>query len=510
MSPIYSQETNKKKSNNPYAWQSGDTTTFAQQSQNLANQAGTAGLNTGQIDVQKQMADAQAKAAQSAENVAQGASKAATGASVDPTMAQAPQVNSSDVANPTIQPYQVTKQAPDDPDTNVTSRDIRIDSNMDPAVEDYLNKLFNGDIPDSIRDQIDSTMNDRGQDVINPAWMDAYHGSHAEIPGTPDPIPKYIHQGGTYDNLATEFQDYLNNAQNTYQKNAMDPAQLEQFQNYIKNKYSDAMSNLNTDYQNQQTSIGQQKTDKEKGISDYIDSLNKNFQDYQDKNSDLSNIGQQSDVEKDAIAQNALLASPGASGVQALSALTHGGVGNSRLAALTQQASNATIQDAMGKAFQAQVQDKNSQGALLAGQKAQDKAFKSGKQNISDNQQNQLNKLNKAETDAQKQLQDAYNFSKTNLNNQEQDYVNKAQDTLKNAKIPEASIKGAVSAFSNTVNSYLDKGNLSDSEKQALGKQLESIWRISVGSNPSDIAFSDQIAGQLAPLYQKLGYTPGK
>jgi len=519
----------RNKDQNQFNWQPGNVSTFSQQAQNLGQQVGDQGLNTSQIDIQRQTAEAERKAGQSGQNVAAGAAEAAKGAVIDPTMAQAPVSNNpSDISQPKVQPY-VEKSGPiDEPDTNITSQDIRKNANYDPKIDDYISKLFPDGVPDSFQSKLDEYFNRQAPGTIhNENWINPY-SSRKEGTANQSDRDKYneyvrLHPDANQDtstrdfnapldfsgdDLKNNFQEYLTAAQKPYKDFADNPQDVEQYKNYLHNQLADQLQKLNVDYQRQQGSIAEQNTAKQKLISDYIDKLQTGLKNYQTSAGDLSNVGQLSDIEKSASEKNALLAGDNVSGTTALGALSRGGIGNTRLAALSQQAQNAAIQDAEGKARAAQQEEKTGSEVLEAGQKAQAKAFKDAAGNITENQNNQLKKLDQSNTDAQKALKDAYNYSGTKLNEQEQDYINRAQDTLKNAKVPEATIKNATNAFANSVNSYIDKGQLDANQKQQLGKQLESIWRVAVGSNPSDIHFSDEIANILIPLYQKLDYKP--
>lgn len=459
---------------NPYVWKSGDTTTFADQAKNLAEQAGTAGLNTDQINVQRQTAQNEQAAGQSGENVAAGADQVAQGAQVDPSMAQNSQNGQQ------IQPYVVTQQAPNAPSTDVTYDPSLVEHSIDtydPSVQAYLSSLFNGDLPQSVQDALGKSIASGGI-------------SGDLIPVGPFKVPE------NNANLSQLFNDYLNSMSNTFSNKAG-------YENFLNNEMARTANNINATYQGEMTGLTNQMNDKQKAISDYIKGLNDNLANYKKNTQDLSNIGNLSDVERDAAARNAILAQ-GNSGVGSLAALTGGGGGSSRFAALSQQAENAAINDAQAKAAAIQEMEKNSQKMLAQGQKAQQDAYTNAGNTITKNQNDTLNKLNNNATAAQKALSDAYNNAKTNLTKEQQDYVNKAQDTLRNAKIPEENIKTAAQSFADVVSNYIAKNKLNDSQKADLKNQLESIWRISVGTNPSDIYFSDQIANILYPIMGQL------
>jgi len=498
------------KKNSPYSWHRGNTSTFAEQAKNLGEQVGDQGLNTGQIDIQKKTGEAYQKAGESGQNVAAGADKAAEGATVDPTVAQAPdEPNKTGIANPKVEPYKIIKEGSAAPDTNITTEDIGKNANYDSATEAYLNKLFNGDIPDSVRDAMDKSLQKQGgNEVINPQWEDAQRrGVGSDILSS---IPKYIPGTETLSSdtgLVNSFNDYLASLSKNYANQANSPQDVEQYKNYLQNMLSDKLNELGQNYQTQEGNIATQKSDKGKAISDYIEGLQNNLSDYQKRTGDLSNVGNLSDVEQLSAAHNAILADPNANGLNALSALG-GSSGNSRLGLLSQQSENAAINQAEAQATQAQQTAKAGQEAQVAGKKAQNAAYDAAGNKITKTQTGKLKDLDASETAAQKALTDTYNTSKSRLNDQEKDYVNHAQDTLKNSKVPPETVKNATAAFANSISNTIDKGNLNDQEKQQLGKQLESIWRIAVGSNPSDMHYSDEIAGLLIPLYQKLGYKP--
>lgn len=452
----------------PFSWQAGDTSTFANQAQNLAQQAGDAGLNTGQIQVQNETAKAEQKAGESGQNVAAGSDQVAQGAEVSPTVVQADQGSGS---NPQVQPYVVTKQAPAGPDTTVTQNaDFSQYSNFQDPTQAYLASLFPGGIPDSIQNAINNNLNNSATD-----------------------------QSG----LVDSYNQFLQGLQNNITNQASNSQDVLQYQNYLQNQLAKQQQGINQTYGTAQNDLADQMTSKQKAISDYINNLQQGLKDYQDRTKDLSNIGQLSPAEIAAAAQNGVLANA-KSGSEALSALAQHNV-NSKLGALSQQAESAAINQAQGQAQAAQQNAKTGDQIQAAGQKAQADSYTKAGDTISKNQTDTLNKLNQSGTDAQKALRDAYNNANTNLTKQEQDYVNKAQDTLKNAKVPEATIKDATNAFANSVKSYVDKGNLSDAQKNNLKTQLESIWRIAVGSNPSDMNFSNDIAGTLLPILESLG-----
>jgi hypothetical protein len=467
-------------SGSPFSWQAGDTSTFANQADNLAKQAGDAGLNTGQIQVQNETAKAEQKAGESGQNVAAGSDQVAQGAQVSPDVAQGdtpPPLNPDGSSNTKIQPYVVTKEAPAAPDTNVTpNTDFSGNSTYQDPTQAYLASLFPNGIPDSIQSAMDKSLNNSGNDQNG--LIDSYN--------------QYLK------GLQTNINDQANNSQD-----------LLQYQNYLKNQFANQQQGLNQTLGSSQNDLATQLSDKQKGVSDYINNLQQGLKDYQDRTKDLSNIGQLSPAEIAAAAQNGVLANA-KSGSEALSALAQHNV-NSKLGALSQQAESAAINQAQGQAQAAQQNAKTGEQIQAAGQKAQANSYTKAGDTINKNQTDTLNKLNQNGTDAQKALSDAYNNANTNLTKQEQDYVNKAQDTLKNAKIPETTIKDATNAFANSVKSYVDKGNLSDTQKSNLKTQLESIWRIAVGSNPSDMNFSNDIAGTLLPILQSLGesnFTP--
>ncbi len=525
--------------NTPYAWQGGDTSTFSQQAQNLSG-TGDQGLNTDLVDVQKQTADAYNKAAQTAQNVAAGTGAVATGATVDPAVAQAATGSSSD---PKVA-YTTTGQAPAAPSTTITPKDVNAGvGDYSGNVDSYLNGLFPNGIPQSIQDELNKALSQgpdnsqqatqQGDQVANPAWQDAYNkalaaaeaanpsaGNNAGSAGK-DAIAaaqqaadqatngqRYVGAPGWQNNdTAAAFQDYLNNLKTTYQNQANNPEDVQQFQNYLQGQLSNQLQNLGENYTGAQNDLATQNTVAGQNISDYIAGLQKGLKTYQTNTGDLGNVGQMSNAENASAAANAILANPGDQ-IAALNALSSGGAGNTRLAALSQQAQNAAIQQAETKAQQNQNTEKNAENNLAGGQKAMQKANADAGTAISTNQNNLQLALDKNATAAQQQLADAYNNSKTNLNKQEQDYVSKAQDTLKNANVPEESIKDATNAFAQIVQNQIATGNLSDAQKQNLGKNLEQVFRTAVGTGNSDINFSNEIANIMIPLYKSLGYTP--
>ena len=190
---------------------------------------------------------------------------------------------------------------------------------------------------------------------------------------------------------------------------------------------------------------------------------------------------------------------PNQSNIAKLAALT-GNLGSTRTAALSQQAQNAALQSAIGKAAEAQQQDKLGQQALAEGQKQQAKSYTDANTKIQKNQTDALNKLQDNGTKANKELTDLYNNTNTNLTKGAQDYVNRAQDILRKATIPPQAIKTAVQSFADVVGNYVRNNKLNDKQKSDLRNELESVWRISVGSHPADMEFSDQIAKILNPI----------
>ncbi len=496
------------------SWQSGDTTTFANQSKNLAEQAGDAGLNTGEIQVQQQTADAMKKAGESGQNVAAGTEEVAKGAEVTPDVAQAntpAPISVNGGASTQIKPYEVTKEAPVAPDTTITNPTdfTGMDQYKDPTT-DYLSTLFPQGIPQSVLDSLDKSVGykSEGHQETNPAWTE-WAKTHKQSGGEqsdgsePDKFinvtPKSVDTG-----LVNSFNDYLNNLQSNINNKSGSPEDVQQYQNYLQNQLAKQQQDIDQKFNKGEIDIAQQKTDKSKALSDYINQLQTGLSDYQKRTQDLSNVGALSESERNSAAQNAILADQN-SGSKALSALSATGLTNSRLGNLSQQAESAAIQKARGQASAAQEQAKTGAEIQAEGQKAQANAYKEGGNTITKNQTDSLKKLADTGNDAQKQLADAYNNSKTNLNKNEQDYVSKAQDTLRNSKIDPQTIKYATNAFANTVKSYVDKGNLTDDQKYNLRNQMESIWRIAVGANKGDINYSNQIAGILMPIVQSLG-----
>lgn len=440
-----------------YNWKPGDVSTFSQQSQNLSS-LGDQGLNTGQIDAQYQTAQAEQKAGQSAQNAAAGTDKAAQGYSVQPTITQA-----TSGANPQVQPYKVdtSKPLPVKPNTNVNNDTGFTNTPYTDPTQQYLSNLFGNQLPDS--------------------------------------ITQALNQGNLQNNnnLSNDYNNLISNYQNQIQNLTPD----QQYQNSLQNQLDTQEQQLAQQYQNKQGNLATQNTDKQKAISDYINNLQKNLKNYQTSTGDLGNVGGLSDVEKNAAAANAVLSGQNVSGTAALSALSNQALPqNSRLAALTQQAQSSAIQNAEGEAGAAQNAAKTGADMQAAGQKAQQDANTKAGQSISDNQNSMLNKLQDSNNAGQQALTDAYNQSKSNLSNQEQDYVNKAQQTLKGAQIPEPTIQTATQAFVNSVQGYLKNNNLSQDQKDSLKNQIESIWRIAVGTHSSDIDFSNNISDILMPL----------
>lgn len=480
----------------PFAWQSGDTSTFANQAQNLSQQAGDAGLNTGQIDIQNQTAQAMQKAGQSGQNAAAGTDEVAKGAKVDPTMAQAdtpPPLNPNGGSAPVIQPYKVTQEAPAAPSTDITnSADFSANENYKDPTDAYLSSLFPTGIPQSVMDALAKGL----------VYQDT------PKTGTYDDLTRQIDDKANQANnngVVNAFNQYLESLQNNIRNKAGNSQDLLQYQNYLKNQYANQQQGLDQEFNRAQGDLAGQSSTKQKGISDYINNLQNGLKEYQERTGNLSNVGSLSPAEVAAMQANGVIA--GGDRGKAFSALANQS-SNSKLSALSQQAESAALDKAIGSATAAQQNSETGKQIQAAGQKAQADADKKASESISKNQENSLNKLNQSGTDAQKALTDAYNNSKSNLSKQEQDYVNKAQDTLKNAKVPENTIKDATNAFANTVKKFIDKGNLPQGQKDSLRQQLESIWRIAVGSNPSDMAFSDQIAGTLMPILQSLGEDP--
>lgn len=464
----------------PFSWQAGDTSTFANQAQNLANQAGDAGLNTNNIQIQNETAKAEQKAGESGQNVAAGTDAVAQGNTVVPDVAQsdaAPTINptGTSTSGTQIKPYTITQTSIPTPDISIdNTADFSGSTNYQDPTTAYLAKLFPTGLPQSIQDALSQNINNQNS---NSGIVDAYNS-------------------------------YLQNLQSGLNNSANNSQDVLQYQNALQDQGANQLTDLNQIHNNANNDISTQNTSRQKAISDYINSLQTGLKNYQDKTQDLSNIGQLSPAELQAANQNKILADA-KTGSEALGALTNNGATtNSRLAALSQQAESAAINKAQGQASAATENAKTGQEIQAEGQKAQADAYKKGGNTIATNQTNTLNKLQQNTTDAQKQLTDTYNTSKTNLNKQEQDYVNKAQDTLRSAKIPEASIQDATNAFANSVKSYIDKGNMNNDQKNNLKTQLESIWRIAVGTNPSDINFSNSIAGSLTPLLVQLGENP--
>lgn len=455
--------TQRSKANDPYKWRGGDTSTFSQQAQNLSN-LGDQGLNTSIVDVQKQTAEAQQKAAKSAQNAAQGASKVAGGAEVTPVVAQDP-------ANPTIQPYQVTKEAPAAPNTDVkTAPDFAKDSTFKDPTLKYLETLFPGGLPPSIQDKLNKSLQNKDQ----------------------------------IGHIQDDFQSYLNDLGKGIQNST--PNDVQQYKNALQNQLQEQLQNIQKTYGNSQTDLAKQNTEKQKAISEYIDKLQTGLKNYQKGTQDLGNTGQLSEAEQESAAKNAVLGGKNVSGIAALSALSQNGAGDTRLAALTQQAQNAAIQDAEGKATANQELAKNAANAQAEGKKAQNTAYTEAGNTITKNQTSQFKKLQESSDAAQQALADAYNNSTTTLSKEGHDYVEKAQDTLKNAKVPPSAVKSATVAFADSVQKYLKDNlkNMSDDDKSDLTSQLEGIWRIAAGSGNNDINFSHDIAGTLIPILQTL------
>jgi hypothetical protein len=451
---------------NDNVWTPSDTSTFAQQSQNLAKQAGDAGINQGQIGIEQGTAKAEQAAGQSGQNVAAGSQQVAQGAKVDPTMAQGqrtpPPVSPNGGSQPTIQPqYTVTQAAPDAPNTDI-SNDVDTSTPQQYNAPDlaYLQKLFPGGVPDSI-------MNVYNQ--LNPS---ANTGS---TPDTAGATPATI-----------------------------DPVGLAQYENIINNRLVDQSQQMQQNYSKGMNDLNQSTSQKQQAISDYINQLNQGLKDYTSRTQDLSNMGQQSEAEKEAIARNALLANPNTTSDMAFSAL-RGNAGNTRLNALSQQAQNAAVQQAIGNATAAQQADKLGQQALQSGQAAQAKGYTDANNSIQKNQTDTLNKLQDNSIGAKKQLNDYYNNSMTNLNKQEQDYLNQAQNLIKNNNIPPAAIENATRALANSMMTHLKNNNVSPEQKQQMRDQLASVWRIGVGGHPqADMEYSNKLASILTPVAQYL------
>lgn len=500
-----------------YAWHPTDTTTFANQAQNLAKQAPDAGINQGQINVEKTTAQAEQNAGQTGQNVAAGASAVAQGNQASPTIA-APTgalpskgtssnpaspgagVPTSGIAQPgssqaplagSTSQYTITQEAAAAPDTTVSNNtDFSDQSNFQDPTNAYLQSLFPNGVPDSVVSALQQSLqgNYTQQDQQLSDLKNAMGGL------APPQLNNISGAGGNFSDL---FNQYLEDAQD--QINNPTSQDVQSYTNYLNNSLGDQQQKVNQEYQKGTNDINQQLNDKQQAISDYIDNLNKGLSDYQKNTSDLSNIGNLSNAEKNAQQLNSFLAAPTTNSTLAAQALNQN-VGNSKLAALSGQAQIAAIQKAIGNASVAQQLDKSGQQALAAGQQAQAKGYTDANNAIQTNQTDTLNKLKDNGTAANKALTDLYNTTNTNLSKQEQDYVNKAQDTLKGAKIPEGTIKDAVTTFANSVQSFMNSNKLSDSQKANLKGQLESIWRIAVGTNPSDMAFSNQIASILNPI----------
>lgn len=467
----------------PYSWQSGDTTTFANQSENLAKQAGDAGLDTTGIQIQNETAKAQQQAGQSGQNAAAGADTISQGGQYNPTMAQTGDTSQKQPNGPTIQPLPVK------PSTDVKANtDFSKESNFEDPTIKYLESLFPNGLPPSVQSKIGSNMS-------------YYNEKIPFIGGTIEPKYDPNALSGSYNQLIDEINRYN-------QQNVNNPSSTvtQGYEDFLQNELANKSNVLDTDYNKYQNDLANQLSERNKQISDYISGLNENLKKYKDKTGDISNIGEMSDAEKQAAATNELLANS-KDNAQALSALTGQNFDkDTRLAALSQQAESAAINKARGEATAALNNSKTGREILEAGQKAQQDAYKKAGENITKNQSDSLKKLDQNATDAQRQLADAYNNAKTNLSKQEQDYVNRAQDTLKNAKVSPNILTNATQAFTNSVTKYLDNHQLDDKQKSMLRSQLESIYRTAIGANPNaDINYSDKIAGYLIPIFAKLG-----
>lgn len=472
--------------NAPYAWKPSDVTTFGQQAQNLGQQAGNAGIQNALIGVQGQTGQADIAAGQSGQNVAAGANQVATGAQVAPTMAQAQGPQVAGGVQPTIQPaaYSTTAQAPAAPSTSIqTSTSLpAVNTTFNSQTQAYLQNLFPNGIPSSIVSSL--------QDATS-----------AIIPNPNEQVNQL-----TGNSLTNTFGDYLGNVQNTISN----PTNIANFQSYLQNQLAQQQQGLNQQYQTQIGQLAGENTANQANISNYTAGLNTNLQDYATKNKDLSNVGQQSAAEQQSAARNAVLTGQGAmtgptAGTEALGAATANGVANSKLGVLSQQAQSEALQNAQAQAGVAQNTANIGQQQLTSGQTAQANALSNAGTAINANNTNLLNQLQQNNTKAQSDLTNAYNNSNTNLNKQEQDYVNNAQQTLQQAQVPESAIANGVSAFASTIQNALAQNPIESAQDQAnLISNLEAIWRISVGSNPSDINFSDQIASILNPLVRQI------
>lgn len=134
----------KKRQNNPYSWQTGDTSTFSQQANNLS-QFGGQGLDTSVINTQKNIADAQKKAGETGKNVGAGAAEVAKGAEIEPGIAQA-----ATAANPQIQPYKTTKEAPTAPDPTIENKKFNSDAtdqDIEDKIKEYVKKTYPNGTP---------------------------------------------------------------------------------------------------------------------------------------------------------------------------------------------------------------------------------------------------------------------------------------------------------------------------------------------------------------------------
>lgn len=465
------------------SWMPSDTSTFADQSQNLAKQAGDAGIDEGQINVEKGTAKTEQAAGQTGQNVAAGASAVGKGSQASPTIipptgaetapANAPAQGAPGAGKPTsgiAQPgtqqqtnsaYTTISPPMAAPDTSVTNQvDTSTPTSFNNVDMSYLQKLFPNGVPTSII----NAMNATNWNQANPNQAVNYSGNT------------------TMENAMSQYQNILNN-------------DLANQQQGLEQKYNTGMGDIAT-----QTGNAQQ------AISDYIAKLNQGLSDYQKNTGDLSNIGQLSDSEKNAQQLNAFLANPTTDNATAAEALNQGLTGNSRLAALSGQAQNAAIQKAIGDAGLSQQLDKTGQAELASGQAAQAKGYTDANNAIQTNQTNLLNKLQDNSTAAKKQLNDYYNNSITNLNKQEQDYVNNAQGLIKQNNVPPEKVKAAIQTTANMMSNYLKNNpNMSPQAKQQMKSQLESMWRIGVGSHAdNDINHSNQIARSLIPIAQQL------
>lgn len=522
-------------------WKPSDVSTFTQQAQNLGQQAQTAGINNTQQDVQAQTGLAQVKAGQSGQNVAAGATQVSSGAQVTPAAAQAP-LNVSGGSSPTIQPYQATTAAPATPSTTITTpTSIPVtDSTYNPNVSSYLGSLFPQGIPQAVLDSINQSL---GNDVsgsytavtgnaiggVQPFQNDAQQAAYttpttapqisvnpAAPPTMADKIqlPDFSNVGNSAStqpdsSLSTDFTNYLNSLQAGQNSAVLSPDVQAQFQTWLQDQLATGQQNLNSQYQTTQNGLATENTNLQQGVSNYIDNLNTNLQNYTNTNQDLSNVGQQSAAEQQSAANNAILAGQGAlsgptAGTEALGAATNNNGLNSRFGVLSQQAQSGALQNAQSNAVQAQNIANIGQNQLTSGQTAQSNALTQAGTDISTNQTNLLNQLSNNSTAAQQALTTAYNTAGTNLSTQEQSYVNAAQNTLQQANVPESAIQTAVSAFSNTIQNSLSNNTLDAQGKSTLLTNLESIWRIAVGTNPSDIDFSNTIAGILNPIIQQV------